>query len=758
MYLEAIGARQRVYSPTLQIASFELPTSPSGKLRSLDRLFIPVAKGKTYKTKITKIPDYGDNEFIFHVLGVDKLHKGGYYGQGITIGVFDTGFDSTHPAILPIFREGRVIAAYDFNSGDHLLFNNESLQISDSLIYINRVVLRDSFLILSFAPVSRLALNDNAYSLMIVAPHFRTIISQNERAIEPDAVLKSDTLFVVAEVVDRGIFQIKLFKVSKEGRIDEKLLTRSISHKFYPSIWRVKDTVLVSFIDEDVGVRRITLVDTQIVKDDTFFIKGFLTYHRMVGDYLVYTTPDTVYLAILDGDSINNVFATEGFYPAFDAAKKRLYFSTPSGFFYYDLNQNALFPLSPHILTSLPDVNEEGTVFVTMDDYSAYRVEGGRFFKIAQGIFDQVSVSGNMFALRQRGDGDVQPDTKDPYNMHGTEMLSIIGGFWEGKTVGIAPMANFVLCKTERGYTQQGDTFENPIEEDFWVEALEFAHFYGARVISSSLGYKSWYTNAQLDGKYPVSSRMASRALKMGMVVVNAMGNAYHDSIPQDGDTSLVAPADAYDIIATGGCDTTGTKPAICSYGPAGDGRVKPEIVAPFNAYYTDSSGVTYWLGGTSVSTAIVSGIIAAAWSALPELSARMMRENVLNSAVELPGYPSPNNITGYGRIDAGELLKALGVKESVSKDVVFLSPYPNPVTKSIRMIHLPVKFAHRGDGVVKIYTVNGEPVATLHFSNRGPGIIDLTLPVSHLSPGLYVALCHTGFGTAKTRFVILPR
>ncbi len=759
-YLEALGARKRAYSRILGIASFELPEAAlkSKKFKAYDTLFIPVAKGKVYEVERIKIPNYADNDFIYRVLGVDKLHEAGLYGQGITIGVFDTGFDSTHPAISPIFSEGRVVATYDFNSGDHVLYNGEYVPISDSLVYVNRVVLKDTFLILSYSSVDNLALNDNAYSLIVLMPHSSRVLSQNERSIEPDAVLKDDTLFVVSEVVDGGILQIKMFVILPDNMIHAKTITSSVSNKIFPSIFIVKDTIFVSFIDEGAGIRRVALLDTQVVKDDTIFIDGFLTYQKMTGDYLLFTTSDSIYLALHRGDSISYIFGKEGFYPAIDTVKKRVYFSTTSGFYYYDINQKDVHLISSHLLTSYPAIDDTGNVYVTLDDYGAYKVEDHGLSKIANGIFDEISISKDDFVLRQRGDRDVQPDTRDPYNMHGTEMLSIIGGFWEGKMVGISPMANFVLCKTERGYSPNGNNFENPVEEDFWVEALEYAHYYGARVISSSLGYRDWYKPEELNGEVPISSRIASRALSMGMIVVNAMGNADHSSIPSSGDTTLVAPADARDIIAVGGCDSTGTKPAICSYGPSGDGRIKPEVVAPFNAYYTDSSGATYWLGGTSVSTAIAAGIIASAWSAIPHLSAESMREFVLNTAVTLPGYASPNNITGYGRIDGKKLLNALNAEYKKSGDVVFLNPYPNPARKTDAVIHLPLKFAHRGDGVVKVYTINGEPVKVLNFENRGPGIIDLILNISNIPPGLYIALCHTGFGNARTRFVILPR
>lgn len=108
---------------------------------------------------------------------------------------------------------------------------------------------------------------------------------------------------------------------------------------------------------------------------------------------------------------------------------------------------------------------------------------------------------------------------------HGTSTFSTLGGFYEGKLIGPAFDSDFLLSKTEY------DPTETPVEEDYWLEAVEWMEAKGVDVISSSLIYKPFdlpnngYDYKDMNGRTTVIARAASYAVHLGVVVCNSMGN-----------------------------------------------------------------------------------------------------------------------------------------------------------------------------------------------------------------------------------------
>jgi hypothetical protein len=188
---------------------------------------------------------------------------------------------------------------------------------------------------------------------------------------------------------------------------------------------------------------------------------------------------------------------------------------------------------------------------------------------------------------------------------HGTSTLSCLGGFKEGSLIGPAFNSDFILAKTE--YVPS----ETPMEEDFWLEAAEWAEAYGADVITSSLVYKGFdkpytdnsYSYNDFDGKTSIISIAGDIAAHYGIVVCNATGNYYQTDPP-----SLGSAADGDSVIGVGAVDKKGVISSFSSNGPTSDGRIKPDVVAPGQSVYVARMGEGNYYdfsNGTSFSTPI---------------------------------------------------------------------------------------------------------------------------------------------------------
>lgn len=252
----------------------------------------------------------------------------------------------------------------------------------------------------------------------------------------------------------------------------------------------------------------------------------------------------------------------------------------------------------------------------------------------------QVVAEWDFVAGEENADGDD----------HGTEVLSVIGGYTEGHLIGPAYGAEYLLARTED--TSQ----ETPIEEDYWIAGIEWADSLGVDVVNSSVGYNIWdegagtsYTPADLDGNTARITIAADWAAERGITVVSAAGN--------EGDQAwryVLVPADGDNVIAVGASDVEGNVIYFSSRGPTADGRIKPDVVAPGIDIVVgtwDKGGSMYSrLPGTSFSASLIAGVAALLLEAHPEWGPRKIRE-----ALRRSGHRAlnPNNEVGWGLVDA---------------------------------------------------------------------------------------------------------
>ena len=228
---------------------------------------------------------------------------------------------------------------------------------------------------------------------------------------------------------------------------------------------------------------------------------------------------------------------------------------------------------------------------------------------------------------------------------HGMKVLSCMAVNTPHVMVGTAPEASYWLLRSEDNDTEQ------PVEEDNWAAAVEFADSVGVDIINTSLGYYSFddpidnYTYRQLDGHTSLMAASASYAAKKGLLVVCSAGNSGMDEWKK-----ITPPADAEDILTIGAIDNMGVNAAFSSIGNTADGRIKPDVMAMgVHSAVVGVDGGTAFANGTSFASPIFCGLVACLWQACPWLTVRQLIQ-VVHEASDRNAYP--DNIYGYGVTD----------------------------------------------------------------------------------------------------------
>ncbi|MDX1462848.1 MAG: S8 family serine peptidase [Marinirhabdus sp.] len=330
----------------------------------------------------------------------------------------------------------------------------------------------------------------------------------------------------------------------------------------------------------------------------------------------------------------------------------------------------------------------------------------------------------------------------DGTGSHGTRTFSDIGAYLDGaqKFVGTAPDASFYLFRTEFGPT------ENPVEEAWWVEALERADSLGVDVVNTSLGYQDYdnpsydHSYEDLDGQTTIAARGANVAFEKGMLLVTSAGN------DGGGFTFVATPADALGILTVGAVDEDGDYASFSSIGPTVDGRIKPDVMAQGrDAAVVDQDGFVTFNNGTSFSSPIMAGAVASLWSSRPDVRNDRVMDIVRQSAHL---YNNPTDQMGYGIPnfeEAYNALQVLGIEEQMLKEN--FAVYPNPVTDRLN-ISFPQDI---GEARVSVYNVLGKLVLEQKITRASNHI-----NMSQLAGGMYIAKV-TGLNTSNN-FKILKK
>ena len=227
-------------------------------------------------------------------------------------------------------------------------------------------------------------------------------------------------------------------------------------------------------------------------------------------------------------------------------------------------------------------------------------------------------------------------------NAHGLMVLSCMAANLPKVFVGTAPEASYWLLRSEDNDSEQ------PIEEDYWAAAIEFADSVGVDVVNTSLGYYEFdegfpaYRYRDLDGHYSLMSHSASLAADKGIVVVCSAGNSGDDPWKK-----VTPPGDSENVLTVGAINKNLVNARFSSIGNSADGRIKPDVMAVgVNSVVTGTDGSVSKGNGTSFASPIMCGIVACFWQACPWLTAKEVIEAV-RQVGDRVDYP--DNIYGYG-------------------------------------------------------------------------------------------------------------
>lgn len=223
---------------------------------------------------------------------------------------------------------------------------------------------------------------------------------------------------------------------------------------------------------------------------------------------------------------------------------------------------------------------------------------------------------------------------------HGAKVLSFMKTLHPNQYIGSAPMADYVLLRTEIG------SQEYPLEELKWVFAAEFADSLGVDMIIGSLGYHTFddvtlnHRYSEFDGKSTLVARGANKANASGIAVVCSAGNE-----GQGKWRKISTPADANGVFAIGACRDDGSRASFSSEG-INNGKIKPDFTAPGQRVTIASHNGFYPGNGTSYATPIFAGALACLMQAYPYWTPDSLKNGIRLSSTH---FMHPDTLMGYG-------------------------------------------------------------------------------------------------------------
>ena len=314
--------------------------------------------------------------------------------------------------------------------------------------------------------------------------------------------------------------------------------------------------------------------------------------------------------------------------------------------------------------------------------------------------------SDGMLAFYNANTDQEYPD-EQPHDSgsHGTHCAGIAAGTGgpSGEYAGVAPQANLVgVIALDGGSGDEGDL----LRAVNWTIANKDR--FSIDVMSLSLGGPVVIPGATNNGASSIS-RALDVAVEAGIVTVVAIGNGNLGIAAHPASVSY--PGDSEKAITVGSVNDEHSREIYSSRGPTGDGRLKPDVMAPGGAIMSAQAGsgdgyVSY--SGTSMATPHVAGVAALMLQANPNVAPtettdyvkQILRETSDHKVpldVDCGEFYTPNNCYGWGTV---ELVGAVSRSQDLYSSEIL---GPNGIqtqmneTFVVSMDHTMTEYTNRG-------------------------------------------------------------
>jgi len=326
--------------------------------------------------------------------------------------------------------------------------------------------------------------------------------------------------------------------------------------------------------------------------------------------------------------------------------------------------------------------------------------------------------SDGMLAFYNANTDKEYPD-EQPHDSgsHGTHCAGIAAGTGgpSGTYSGVAPQANLVgVIALDGGSGDEGDL----LRAVDWTIANKDR--FSIDVMSLSLGGPIVIPGATNNGDSSISQAL-DVAVEAGIVTVVAIGNGNLGIAAHPASASY--PGDSVKAITVGSVNDDHNREIYSSRGPTGDGRLKPDVMAPGGAIMSASAGsgdgyVSY--SGTSMATPHVAGVAALMIQANPNISPtsnsdyvkQILRETSDHKVpldVDCGELYTPNNCYGWGTV---ELIGAVSRSQDLgSTELVGTSGIQTETNETFvaSMEYTMTEYTNRGKdgGTIQNYLTN---------------------------------------------------